>query len=43
MRIGSDLIHEMDAGVPVDKGTGPHQVLAAALTLLEPEGADYAH
>ena len=27
----------------VDVGTCPHQVLAATLTLSQPEGADYAH
>ena len=36
-------IHIRRACGHVDVGTCPHQVLAATLTLYQPEGADYAH
>ena len=35
--------YNMDTGAPVGMGTCPYQVLAATLTLFQPEGADYAH
>ena len=36
-------IYYLKAGTPVGMGTGPHQVLAATLTLFQPGGADCAH
>ena len=36
-------LHTRRACGHVDKGTCPHQVLVATLTLSQPGGADYAH